>query len=111
MRLIDCSNCFASCSDDFQHNSVSQMNRNGRFRALTSTIFNKTKIRKTQNNQNEKTTFKIVLQKFPIERKHKIKKRDLVKQLFAQTGNYILLLKIYRYICSSNLLVYVRGLF
>ena len=94
MRFVDCPNCFLSHSDESEFSDVSASSGRKRFRALTKIIFNRQKkSAKFYNNVNiEKHPNghwpPASTRKFAIERKHKVKKRDLLRQLLGQSGNF-----------------------
>lgn len=112
MRLINCSNCFSlRCSDDGSVHRVRPLHKAGRhLRGLTKAIFQRqstassptpssmcTKVNgiktygyRTEadavDDDNAASYKRSSHRQFPIERKHKVKKRDLVKQLLIVTA-------------------------
>lgn len=105
MRFINCPNCLSSHPDDHlerQSTIVTQsLNHRKRSRLynITKALFSPTNSFNTHNTNNTKSTKKHPNNKtetsctqFPskycIERKHKIKKRDLVKQNHPKPSQY-----------------------
>lgn len=116
MRFINCPNCFSSHSDEYLEqkspNSHRSLNHHkfGRLHDLTKALFSPNRRRsfkshkcrefdcctnRTTVNGNEQFIFSHVndihwsngaYTKYRLERKHKIKKRDLVKQYQRQNG-------------------------
>lgn len=121
MRLINCSDCFSlRCSDDGSVHPDRALHKAGRhLRGLTKAIFQRhqstpatlsspswicTKVSgtKTYGYADDCVDARSSHRQYPIERKHKVKKRDLVKQqlLIAEAGNFLIhFLQEYRPIC------------
>lgn len=121
MRLINCSNCFSAlrCSDDGSMHSDRALHKAGRhLRGLTKAIFQRQSTTPASTASPSWMCSKVIGTKtygyandwndtgddptrsshrqFPIERKHKVKKRDLVKQLLiVEAGNFLLLLLLF----------------
>lgn len=115
MRLINCSNCFSlQCSDDGSVHPDRAVHKAGRhLRGLTKAIFQRHTTTATSpswkcTKVNDTKTYGYAddcgdavdaagasnkhspQRQYPIERKHKVKKRDLVKQLLiVDAGNFL----------------------
>lgn len=114
MRLINCSDCFSAlrCSDDAMLHSERTLPKAGRhLRGLTRAIFQRRSTTPastaspswmcTKDNGTKTYGYaddwgdtddptRSSHRQFPIERKHKVKKRDLVKQLLiVEAGNLV----------------------
>lgn len=82
MRLVDCPNCFSSNLEESEQSDAFLVGRGGQ---KLRRFFGRSKIPKvcsaaTGKGQNRYT---LANRKYPIERKHKVKKRDLVNQLIT----------------------------
>lgn len=81
MRFVNCSNCFSSHSDDSEQPTGTLKRASRSLHVLTKAIFLRQTNNKSSSQNNEGKSLKNGYRPFPIERKHKLKKRDLVRQL------------------------------
>lgn len=92
MRFIDCSNCLSSSPDDLEKklaNGTNYLNNNtkrSRLHRITKAIFSTSHRSTNDNNKKVSSCDSIEIKgqtnarKYCVERKHKVKKRDLVKR-------------------------------